>query len=125
MLGDKDLAANVAVRDLDKAMQFYTGILGLTEDSREGNALVTLRSGSTCVNVYVSDAAGSNEATALTWEVDDVRGTVDGLKAQGVAFEHYDDMGMERDGDLHDGGDYWIAWFRDPDGNILNVVGGK
>ena len=45
------------------------------------------------------------------------------LKAKGVAFEHYDNLpGLTVQGDVHVGGDMKVAWFKDPDGNILSIV---
>jgi hypothetical protein len=55
---------------------------------------------------------------------DDVEGVVRALKAKGVTFEHYDMPGMSREGDIHVGGNMKVAWFKDPDGNILNIVNG-
>jgi hypothetical protein len=46
------------------------------------------------------------------------------LKAKGVAFEHYDLPGLKVEGDVHVGEDMRIAWFKDPDGNILSIVSG-
>jgi hypothetical protein len=76
------------------------------------------------VLVYKSQFAGSNKATAVTWIVDDVEGTVRDLKAKGISFEHYDFPGMTRKGDVHIAGKSKAAWFKDPDGNILAVVSG-
>ena len=45
------------------------------------------------------------------------------LASKGVPFEHYDMPGMTREGDIHVAADMKVAWFRDPDGNILNLVG--
>ncbi len=44
------------------------------------------------------------------------------LKAKGVAVEHYDMPGMTREGDIHIAGEMRIAWFKNPDGNILNLI---
>jgi hypothetical protein len=75
------------------------------------------------LNVYRSQYAGTNRATAVTWLVgDDVEGVVRALKAKGVTFEHYDMPNMKREGDNHVAGDMKVAWFKDPDGNILSVV---
>ncbi len=125
MLGNKDVAANVAVKDMQVARKFYEGTLGLEPVGSEGNELVAYRSGKSIVNVYRSKYAGTNQATALTWAVgDDVEGVVKKLKTKGVKFEHYDMPGMKREGDIHIGGDMKVAWFKDPDGNILNVISG-
>jgi hypothetical protein len=55
---------------------------------------------------------------------EDVEGIVSALKGKGVKFEHYDMPGMTRKGDVHAGGGMKIAWFKDPDGNILSIVSG-
>lgn len=123
MLGNKKAVANVAVKDLDVATKFYTNTLGLTPVHEEEKDLVVFRSGTSEINVYRSDYAGSNKATAVTWNVDNVRDEVADLKSKGVVFEHYDMPSMTRDGDVYISGDIKVAWFKDPDGNILNVAG--
>ena len=122
MLGRRNAVANLAVRDLDRARAFYTETLGLEQIDNEGDELVVLKSGDSVLNVYRSDFAGTNEATAVTWAVDDIAAEVDSLKGKGIFFEHYDLPGLALDGDVHVGGGMKIAWFKDPDGNILNIV---
>ena len=123
MLSDKDAAANIAVKDLRVAKKFYEDTLGLKQSGAEGDELVVYKSGNTMLNVYRSQYAGTNKATAVTWAVgDDVEGIVRALRAKGVVFEHYDMPDMKREGDLHVAGDMKIAWFKDPDGNILNII---
>ncbi len=123
MLGNTDAVANIAVTNLKTARKFYEGTLGLTQVGSEGEELIVYRSGKTTINVYKSDQAGTNKATAVTWAVgDDVEGVVRALKAKGITFEHYDMPGMTREGDVHIGGDMKVAWFKDPDGNILNIA---
>jgi catechol 2,3-dioxygenase-like lactoylglutathione lyase family enzyme len=123
MLGTRNAVVNLATRDLDKARLFFTDTLGLEEVGREGDELITFASGDSNIYVYRSDYAGTNKATAMSWQVDDVDAEVAALKAKGVAFEHYDMEGLERDGDVHAGDGMKIAWFKDPDGNILSIVG--
>ena len=123
MLGNKKAVANVAVKDLDVATKFYKNTLGLTPVHEEAKELVVIRSGTSEINVYRSDYAGTNKATAVTWNVDNVKDEVAELKSKGVVFEHYDMPGMTRDGDVYASGDMKVAWFKDPDGNILNVAG--
>jgi catechol 2,3-dioxygenase-like lactoylglutathione lyase family enzyme len=125
MLQDKDAVANLAVKNMDAARKFYEGTLGLRPIDSMGDDMVAYRSGATTVNVYRSNYAGTNKATAVTWAVgDDIERVVRELKAKGVAFEHYDLPDMQRDGDLHIGDGMKVAWFKDPDGNILNIVTG-
>jgi catechol 2,3-dioxygenase-like lactoylglutathione lyase family enzyme len=123
MLSNKDAVANVAVRDLDVAAEFYRDTLGLKPVHHEDKELLVFQSGRSSINVYRSDYAGTNKATAVTWTVDNVEDEVKALKNKGVVFEHYDMPGMTRRGDVHVGGDLKVAWFKDPDGNILNIAG--
>lgn len=124
MLGDKDAAANLAVKDIDTARKFYEGTLGLTKVGSQGAELIVFKSGKSTINVYESQYAGTNQATAVTWVVGDVESVVRALKAKGVTFEHYDMPGMTREGDVHVSGAMKVAWFKDPDGNILNLASG-
>jgi catechol 2,3-dioxygenase-like lactoylglutathione lyase family enzyme len=123
MLANTDAVANVAVKDLDTARRFYEGTLGLKPVAAEGDEVIVFKSGNTALNVYRSQYAGTNKATAVTWVVgDDVEGVVRALKAKGVSFEHYDMPGAKLEGDVHLFGDMKVAWFKDPDGNILNLI---
>jgi catechol 2,3-dioxygenase-like lactoylglutathione lyase family enzyme len=115
MLGNKKAVPNLAVKNLDVATKFYKDTLGLTPVHQAEQEVVVFRSGTSEINVYRSDYAGTNKATAVTWTVEDVKKEVADLKAKGVTFEHYDMPGMTRD--------MKVAWFKDPDGNILNVAG--
>ena len=125
MLGNTDASANIAVKNLETAGKFYKGTLGLTQVGAEGEELIVYKSGNTMINVYRSRYAGTNQATAVTWVVgEDLEAIVRALKSKGVSFEHYDMPDMTREGDVHVAGDLKVAWFKDPDGNILNLVNG-
>ncbi|HZO96973.1 MAG TPA: VOC family protein [Gaiellaceae bacterium] len=126
MLGAKNAMATLAVKNLEAARDFYEGTLGLTEiqggPSEAGAAVY--KSGASAVLVYESAYAGTNQATAASWGVgDEFDAIVRDLKERGVAFEHYDDLpGTTREGDVHAMGELKAVWFKDPDGNILNLV---
>jgi catechol 2,3-dioxygenase-like lactoylglutathione lyase family enzyme len=123
MLRDTDAIANLAVKDLTRAKEFYEGVLGFEPVGREGDELIVYRSGKTTFNVYRSNEAGANKATAVTWVVGDkVHDVVQALKVKGVTFEHYDMPGLTLERDVHVGYGMHVAWFKDPDGNILNIV---
>ena len=124
MLKDNDVFATIAVKDLKKAQKFYGETLGLVRDTGpQQPTTATFRSGGARLLIYESKFAGTNQATAATWPVDDVAATVSALRAKGVRFEHYDNLpGLKVEGDLHVAGSFHVAWFRDPDGNILQIV---
>ncbi|MBC7703312.1 MAG: VOC family protein [Rhodoferax sp.] len=126
MLNTKDAIATLAVKDLKAAAVFYEGALGFEKVAVVDEELIIYRSGNGVFNLYRSKFAGTNKATAISWEVgEDLEAIVTALKAKGVQFEHYDHMpGMTRSGDIHSGGGMKVVWLKDPDGNILNIVSG-
>ena len=125
MLGKNDLTTMIAVKDLDRARAFYEETLGLTTIDRLGEEVVSMKSGDTRIDVYRSEFAGTNQATALTFNVDDIATEISDLKEKGVMFEHYDGMdGLTRKGDVYEAEGMKTAWFKDPDGNILSLIEG-
>jgi catechol 2,3-dioxygenase-like lactoylglutathione lyase family enzyme len=123
MLAGKDAAATLAVSDLQRARDFYENTLGL-EAVQEPPGAILYRSGNSVVLVYPSEYAGTNKATAASWAVgDDFDSIVMALQEKGVTFEHYDDLPETScEGDIHRMGDFKAVWFKDPDGNILNLI---
>ena len=81
-----------------------------------------MKSGDSRIDVYRSEFAGTNKATALTFSVDDIAGEVRELKDKGVMFEHYELDGLTRNGDVYEAEGMKTAWFKDPDGNILSLI---
>ncbi len=124
MLGRADATPMIAVKDLDRARKFYEETLGLDTKEAMGGEVLEVKSGDTLINVYRSEFAGTNQATALTFDVDDIESEVRDLKDKGVFFEHYDMPGLEQRGDLYVGEGMKTAWFKDPDGNILSLFEG-
>lgn len=124
MLGKTDATPMIAVKDLDRARKFYEETLGLKSLDEQGSELFTLKSGDTTFNVYRSEFAGTNKATALNFDVSDIDAEVRELKDKGVMFEKYDLEGLTQKGDVYVGEGMKTAWFKDPDGNILSLFEG-
>ncbi len=125
MLADKDAIAMIAVKDLAAAEQFYKDVLGLEKLTSPEEQVLLFLSGTTRLNVYQSEFAGTNKATYVMWNAgDEIEEVAAKLKARGVAFEHYDMPGLTLQGDIHVGDGMKVAWFKDPDGNILSIVSG-
>ena len=122
MIGNADATPMIAVSDLDRARKFYEETLGLRTEEEWGGEGVTMKSGDTVVNVYKSEFAGTNQATALNFDVEDLEHEVRELKEKGVFFEHYDLPGLKQDGDIYTAEGMKTAWFKDPDGNILSLI---
>lgn len=87
--------------------------------------MLSFKSGKSALLIYQSEFAGTNRATAVTWAVPDVDAVVEALMGKGVSFEHYDFPGTKREGAVHITGSIRVAWFKDPDGNIISVVTGN
>ena len=121
MLGKSDATPMIAVNDLDRARQFYEETLGLSEVDDFGEGFM-LKIGGTQLSIYRSEFAGTNKATALTFDVDDIDDEVRALKEKGIAFEHYELEGLTPNGDIYEGEGMKTAWFKDPDGNILSLI---
>ena len=122
LLKDKPSSAIVAVRDLDRAREFYAETLGLEPEGGGGEGMVTFRTGDTKLTVYESEFADTNKANAVVWNAGkDFDEIASQLKEQGVTFEEYPDLGMDISGGVHRSGEFKGVWFKDPDGNILHI----
>lgn len=122
MLTDFPVYATIATGDMARARAFYEGTLGFSAEMEDDTGGVFYRSGATRFLLYRSDFAGGPQQTVATWVVDDLEATVGELAAQGVTFEQYDLPGLKTDErGIAELGPFRGAWFKDPDGNILNV----
>jgi catechol 2,3-dioxygenase-like lactoylglutathione lyase family enzyme len=124
MLGSKDAIATIAVSNMARAALFYEGILGFERSHTMGPSATAYKSGETTIFVYESQFAGTNKATAATWNVGgDIDAIVEDLRRKGVTFEHYRLPDTRLEGDVHVTEEGRVAWFKDPDGNILSIAG--
>jgi len=104
----------------DAALEFYRGTLGLRFVGDDGFALVFDMDG---VMLRVGKSAQFTPAkhTVLGWEVDDILVALKGLQTRGVTFEHYPNMGQDEHGICTFPTGDKVAWFKDPDGNLLSI----
>ena len=124
MLAEHRATATIAVKNLSSSRKFYEDVLGLRPVHEEGAEAVSYESGGTELLVYHSDYAGTNRATSATWTIrGDLEKVVASLREKGVSFEHYDLPHSTLRGDVHVIDGMKAAWFKDPDGNILALVG--
>jgi catechol 2,3-dioxygenase-like lactoylglutathione lyase family enzyme len=120
MFANTKAFSGFAVDDIEKAREFYGDTLGLETSEQYG--LMTLHlAGERPTLVYPKPDHTPATYTILNFPVDDIEKAVDELAARGVTFEKY--AGSEQDdrGIMRAQGPY-IAWFRDPAGNILSVL---
>jgi catechol 2,3-dioxygenase-like lactoylglutathione lyase family enzyme len=120
MLGGTNIVAIVPTKDSTKARAFYEGVLGLRFVKDDGFALVLDANG---IMVRISKAGDFTPAqfTILGWQVTEIENMVQALQAKGVHFEIFgffkqDELGIwtAPNGDK-------VAWFKDPDGNVLSL----
>ena len=110
-----------AVDNLQKAREFYEGVLGLRVSEARGDLTLHIAGGRDTF-VYPKPDFSPATYTILNFPVEDIEAAVDGLTARGVSFEHYDGIEQDDKGIARVEGGPPIAWFRDPAGNILSVL---
>lgn len=120
MLNNATVNPTIAVKDLAVAKDFYEKKLGLTPVGEKDEFVEFFKSGDVTIEVYKSEFAGTNQATALTFGLgDELEKEVKTLRDKGVEFEHYAMPETKLEGDIHVMRGMKAAWFKDPDGNIL------
>ncbi len=124
MLGDSRVMAAIPVADVERARGFYEGVLGLRfagGPRADGSLEYACGSGTGLFTYPTHVNAGRSPATLAAWHVDDIEATAKALRDKGVALEDYDlpELKTERGIATLPGGR--TLWFKDPDGNILNV----
>ena len=120
MLASSRLVAFVATSDAARAKAFYGGVLGLRLISEDGFAVVFDANGTT-LRVGIVPELVLAPYTVLGWGVKDITAMVRGLAAAGVPFERYAWMQQDELGIWSAPGGAKVAWFQDPDGNVLSV----
>ena len=121
MIADAELIAFVPSTDLASSREFYEGVLGLplTEDS---SFAVAFDAHGTQLRVTRVEQRVAAPYTVLGWGVPDIARAIRELTARAVAFERYAGMDQDADGVWQAPSGARIAWFRDPDGNVLSLT---
>lgn len=113
--------AVLPAEDIGRAVGFYSGTLGL-EVSDVSDSEFYIHSGSgTKVMVY-RRARTVAEHTVLTFPVEDLRATVAELRGRGVVFEEYSLPGLVTHDGIAEDERTLAAWFKDTEGNIINIM---
>ena len=121
MLDAADLIAFAATTDLDRARVFYEQVLGLTVTEQTDLACVFDANGTMLRVTAVPEVARAGY-TVLGWRVADITAAVRELSARGVTFLRFNGMDQDADGVWTSPGGGRIAWFADPDGNMLSLT---
>jgi catechol 2,3-dioxygenase-like lactoylglutathione lyase family enzyme len=122
MLANEKLVAFLATSKPAAARAFYEGVLGLAFVMDEEHLLV-FDGASARLMLQKTDQVTPPHGTALGWNVGDLVGTIRALAARGVAFERYENMRQDDLGVWSPAPGHGVAWFKDPDGNLLSLSG--
>jgi catechol 2,3-dioxygenase-like lactoylglutathione lyase family enzyme len=119
MLGSTNIVAFVPTKDAEKARAFYVDVLGLRFKKDDGFAMVLDANG---IMVRVARAQFiPAQFTILGWQVKNIEKTVAGLQEKGVHFEQFGFFEQDALGIWTAPTGDKVAWFKDPDGNVLSV----
>jgi predicted enzyme related to lactoylglutathione lyase len=121
MLADKKLKAFVPTVMAHKARSFYRDILGLTLLSEDDYALEFEANG-TLLRVIIVPELRPQAFTVVGWNVEDIASTIQELNKKGVICEIYDFLKQDTQGIWNSPGGSKVAWFKDPDSNILSLT---
>jgi catechol 2,3-dioxygenase-like lactoylglutathione lyase family enzyme len=121
MLGSSDLIAFVPATSLTRARAFYEGTLGLPVAGYDDFACVFDANG-TMLRVTAVSEVSRTGYTVLGWRVADIAAAISDLRAKGVVFVRYDGMDQDEHGIWTAPEGDKVAWFADPDGNILSLT---
>ncbi|WP_018658420.1 VOC family protein [Actinomadura flavalba] len=116
-LNSAGLMAFLPSSDLDRARAFYEGVLGLTVSGTNPAAVVFGR-----LRVTLAGAFTPQPFTVFGWEVTDLHADLARLRNQGVTFLRYDGLEQDDDGVWTAPNGDRIAWFHDPDHNVLSLA---
>ena len=120
MFKDTKAFSGFAVPDIAAARTFYGDTLGI--DVTEEHGMLTLRlAGGRDTLIYPKPNHEPATYTILNFPVDDIDAAVDDLAGRGVEMERYDGFEQDERGVMRVEGPY-IAWFKDPAGNVLSVL---
>ncbi|HKN76388.1 MAG TPA: VOC family protein [Candidatus Acidoferrum sp.] len=120
MLAAAKMAGFLLTKDYDKARAFYEGNLGFEFVSLDQFALV-MQAGKSMIRISKVPTFTALQSTVLGWQVDDIEAIVDWLVKRGVVFEKYPFVQDKERGIWTAPGGSKVAWFKDPDGNVLGV----
>jgi catechol 2,3-dioxygenase-like lactoylglutathione lyase family enzyme len=120
MLAAMKMTGFLLTKDYDKARAFYEGNLGFEFVSLDQFALV-MQAGKSTIRISKVPTFTPLQSTVLGWQVDDIEAIVDWLTKRGVVFEKYPFVQDKERGIWTAPGGSKVAWFKDPDGNVLGV----
>lgn len=121
MLNMQKLVAFIPTTDATKARRFYESVLGFRVISEDQFALV-LDANGTMLRVTNVQNFKPHQFTVLGWDVSNIEEAVSDLNQRGMRFEKYGMPGQDERGVWASPNGARVAWFKDPDGNVLSLT---
>lgn len=117
-----ELIAFLGATDPDRATTFYRDTLGLNLVPTESPSALVFETGQTTLRISIVDEVRPASYTVLGWSVDDIDSAVRSLSSNGVSFDRIPGMDQDDRGIWTAPDGTKVAWFRDPDDNVLSVT---
>jgi catechol 2,3-dioxygenase-like lactoylglutathione lyase family enzyme len=121
MLENQPVIAFVATKNPAVSRRFYEDVLGLRFVADEPSALIFDAAG-TMLRIQKVDRLTPHPFTTIGWKVVDMRATVAALTKLGVKFERYEFLSQDDHGVWTTPDGSAVAWFKDPDGNVVSLT---
>jgi catechol 2,3-dioxygenase-like lactoylglutathione lyase family enzyme len=120
-LNQYPIVAFVNIHEPESAEVFYRDVLGLRLVSKELPFAVVFDAHGTMLRLAINPGAAPVGGTVLGWRVNDIDAAVKDLAGRGVQFERWNGMPQDELGIWNSPGGARVAWFKDPDGNVLSI----
>ena len=120
-LGEYNIVGFLTIVDVERAKSFYRDTLGLTLIREEPPYALVFDAHGIMVRLGMGRQRPAAVGTVLGWHVPDVASVMKELEQRGVVFERYEGLGQDAQGVWTAPTGAKIAWFQDPDGNILSI----
>jgi catechol 2,3-dioxygenase-like lactoylglutathione lyase family enzyme len=120
-LGNYNIIGFVTIVNVERAKEFYRDVLGLRLVSEEPPFALVFEAHGIMLRLSIAKELPPARGTALGWQVPDITAAVRDLEAAGVRFERYDFVKQDDLGVWTTPTGARVAWFKDPDGNILSL----
>ncbi|MDE1175847.1 MAG: VOC family protein [Edaphobacter sp.] len=115
------LIAFATIVDVERAKRFYRDTLGLTLVNEEPPFALVFDANGTMVRLGMAKKLPEAHGTVLGWQVPQIKVVVEELQKAGVSLERFDGLVQDEQGIWSSPTGAKVAWFRDPDGNILSI----
>ncbi len=122
MLASSQLITFVPTLDPERAQNFYSDTLGLPLLADERPLALVYDAHGTMLRIVIVTKHSPSPYTVVGWSVKDIDATVEELQGKGVTFERYQWLEQDRLGIWSSPAGACVAWFKDPDGNLLSLT---